>query len=105
MGARVSLDHARGLEELFRWLMVATRSRYRDRIAPALDGLLNVAAEAVACLRVHLVHHLGPEPLEIFTRPSQYVRYPVWAPGRTRIVFERGEVTGRIWSVEIPSSS
>jgi Tol biopolymer transport system component len=39
-----------------------------------------------------------------FTRPNQYVRYPVWAPGRDRIVFERGDVTGQIWTVEIPSA-
>lgn len=38
-----------------------------------------------------------------FTRAAQYVRYPVWAPARDRIVFERGEITGRIWSVEIPA--
>ena len=38
-----------------------------------------------------------------FTRPTQYVRYPAWASTRDRIVFERGEITGRIWSVELPS--
>jgi Tol biopolymer transport system component/DNA-binding winged helix-turn-helix (wHTH) protein len=37
-----------------------------------------------------------------FTRANIYVRYPVWAPSRDRIVFERGDVTGRIWSLEIP---
>jgi Tol biopolymer transport system component/DNA-binding winged helix-turn-helix (wHTH) protein len=36
-----------------------------------------------------------------FTDPRVYVRYPVWSPQGDRIVFERGEITGRLWSMAI----
>jgi Tol biopolymer transport system component/DNA-binding winged helix-turn-helix (wHTH) protein len=37
-----------------------------------------------------------------FTEPRFYVRYPGWDPANSRIVFERFEVQGTIWSVEVP---
>jgi Tol biopolymer transport system component len=37
-----------------------------------------------------------------FTSPRGYVRYPRWDPANDRVVFERSETTGRIWSVALP---
>jgi Tol biopolymer transport system component len=41
--------------------------------------------------------------LTSFTEPRLYVRYPRWDRAHNRIVFERSETTGRIWSVDLPS--
>jgi Tol biopolymer transport system component/DNA-binding winged helix-turn-helix (wHTH) protein len=37
-----------------------------------------------------------------FTEPRFYVRYPTWDPANSRIVFERFEVQGTAWSVDLP---
>jgi Tol biopolymer transport system component len=37
-----------------------------------------------------------------FTEPRFYVRYPTWDPANSRIVFERFEVQGTVWSVDLP---
>src|SRR6185295_18214629 len=37
-----------------------------------------------------------------FTEPRSYVRYPRWDSANHRVVFERSETTGRIWSVPLP---
>jgi Tol biopolymer transport system component len=37
-----------------------------------------------------------------FTSPRLYVRYPRWDRANNRVVFERSETTGRIWSVDLP---
>jgi TolB protein len=34
--------------------------------------------------------------------PSGYVRWPVWSPDGTRIVFERGSWSGNIWVAQLP---
>jgi Tol biopolymer transport system component/DNA-binding winged helix-turn-helix (wHTH) protein len=40
--------------------------------------------------------------LTSFTEPRAYVRYPTWDPANSRVVFERFEVQGTAWSVELP---
>ena len=40
-----------------------------------------------------------------FTYPRMYVRYPRWDAAHSRIVFERSETTGRIWTAEIPAAA
>ncbi|MEO5822977.1 MAG: winged helix-turn-helix domain-containing protein [Vicinamibacteraceae bacterium] len=40
--------------------------------------------------------------LTAFTEPRFYVRYPRWDPTGRRVVFERYETTGRLWSLRIP---
>jgi Tol biopolymer transport system component/DNA-binding winged helix-turn-helix (wHTH) protein len=40
--------------------------------------------------------------LTAFTEPRFYVRYPRWDPTGRRVVFERHETTGRLWSVRLP---
>jgi Tol biopolymer transport system component len=37
------------------------------------------------------------------TRPNVYLRYPAWAPGGDRVVFEYAETTGNIWLLETVS--
>jgi Tol biopolymer transport system component/DNA-binding winged helix-turn-helix (wHTH) protein len=37
-----------------------------------------------------------------FVEPRFYVRYPRWDAARRRVVFERWETNGRLWSVRIP---
>jgi hypothetical protein len=40
-----------------------------------------------------------------FVEPRFYVRYTRWDPARRRVVFERYETTGRLWSVPLPTIS
>jgi Tol biopolymer transport system component/DNA-binding winged helix-turn-helix (wHTH) protein len=42
-------------------------------------------------------------PLTTFVEPRFYVRYPRWDPAGRRVVFERYETTGRLWSVQLPT--
>ncbi len=44
-------------------------------------------------------------PLTAFVEPRFYVRYPRWDPAGRRVVFERYETTGRLWSVQLPAVS
>ena len=37
-----------------------------------------------------------------FVEPRFYVRYARWDAANRRVVFERDETTGRLWSVRIP---
>lgn len=41
-------------------------------------------------------------PLTAFTDARSFVRYPRWDPAGRRILFERAETTGNIWSVQVP---
>jgi Tol biopolymer transport system component/DNA-binding winged helix-turn-helix (wHTH) protein len=43
--------------------------------------------------------------LTAFAEPRYYVRYPRWDPVGRRVVFERYETTGRLWSVQLPALS
>jgi Tol biopolymer transport system component/DNA-binding winged helix-turn-helix (wHTH) protein len=45
----------------------------------------------------------GVTPLTAFVEPRFYVRYPRWDPAGRRVVFERYEATGRLWSVQLPA--
>jgi Tol biopolymer transport system component len=40
--------------------------------------------------------------LTTFAAPRFYVRYPRWDLSRRRVVFERWETSGRLWSVRLP---
>jgi Tol biopolymer transport system component len=40
--------------------------------------------------------------LTSFDEPRFYVRYPRWDLSRRRVVFERWETAGRLWSVRLP---
>jgi Tol biopolymer transport system component len=40
--------------------------------------------------------------LTAFTEPRFYVRYPRWDPTGRRVLFERYETTGRLWSLRLP---
>ena len=42
-------------------------------------------------------------PLTAFVEPRFYVRYPRWDATGNRVVFERYETTGRLWSVQLPA--
>jgi Tol biopolymer transport system component len=42
-------------------------------------------------------------PLTTFAEPRFYVRYPRWDGARRRVLFERFEVTGRVWAVHLPA--
>ena len=41
-------------------------------------------------------------PASAFVEPRFYVRYARWDTANRRVVFERDETTGRLWSVRIP---
>jgi hypothetical protein len=41
-------------------------------------------------------------PLTRFTLPLGHVRYPRWDAARDRVVFQRGQTTGRLWTVDLP---
>jgi Tol biopolymer transport system component/DNA-binding winged helix-turn-helix (wHTH) protein len=43
--------------------------------------------------------------LTAFDQPRFYVRYPRWDPARRRVVFERHETAGRVWSLQLPPPS
>ena len=43
-------------------------------------------------------------PLTAFVEPRFYVRYARWDAANRRVVFERDETTGRLWSVRIPDA-
>ena len=42
------------------------------------------------------------ETLTNFRTPRLYIRDPKWDQANNRVVFERSETTGRIWSVDLP---
>jgi Tol biopolymer transport system component len=37
-----------------------------------------------------------------FTAPTGYVRYPAWSPSGSRIVFERAQTSGSVWTATLP---
>jgi len=41
-------------------------------------------------------------PMTACVEPRFYVRYAQWDAANRRVVFERDETTGRLWSVRIP---
>lgn len=38
-----------------------------------------------------------------FTSGSGYVRYPVWSPGGSRIIFERAVESANVWTMKLPA--
>ena len=40
--------------------------------------------------------------LTAFREPRFYVRYPRWDPAARRVLFERHETSGRLWSLQLP---
>jgi Tol biopolymer transport system component len=67
-----------------------------DRIlfASRRQAVWNVASISRATSEVRDLTH--------FTTPRLSVQYPQWDDANDRVVFERSETTGRIWSVELP---
>ena len=63
------------------------------------------AAQREAVWNVAWVSRVTKEvrTLTHFTNPRAYVRYPAWDAVSHRVVFERSETTGRIWTVELPA--
>jgi Tol biopolymer transport system component/DNA-binding winged helix-turn-helix (wHTH) protein len=67
---------------------------------------LLVAGKRAAVWNVLRISRSGPvTPLTAFVEPRFYVRYPRWDPAGQRVVFERYETTGRLWSVQLPAFS
>jgi Tol biopolymer transport system component len=89
-GMREQLTHEPGQSWVSGWAPDNDRIVYAAR----RNAAWNLAWVSRSSRQTHM--------LTSFTRPNQFVRYPAWAPGRDRIIFERSEVTGRIWTVEIP---
>ena len=68
------------------------------------DEALLVAGKRAAVWNVFRVARSGGvTPLTAFVEPRFYVRYPRWDPAGRRVVFERYETTGRLWSVQLPA--
>ena len=69
-----------------------------DRIAFAgqRDGVWNVYTVSRRTREV--------AQLTFFTSAAGYVRYPAWSPRGPRLVFERSQDTGNIWTTTLPSS-
>ena len=63
-------------------------------IAARRDAVWNVGAISRTTGTLRMLTH--------FTEPRAYVRYPRWDRANNRIVFERSEAIGRMWSVELP---
>jgi DNA-binding winged helix-turn-helix (wHTH) protein/Tol biopolymer transport system component len=57
-------------------------------------GLWNVQRVSVATGAV--------SPLTAFREPRTYVRYPRWDRAARRVLFERHESSGRLWSLQLP---
>lgn len=57
------------------------------------DGVWNVYTVSVATRKVRQLTH--------FTSTQGYVRYPAWSPVRPRIVFERAEHRGSLWTTKL----
>ncbi len=90
-GERIRLTRERGQSWTGGWLRDGTRIL----IAARRDAVWNVASVSSSTpgdIRV-LTH---------FTEPRMYVRYPRWDDAKGRVVFERYETTGKIWSVDLP---
>jgi DNA-binding winged helix-turn-helix (wHTH) protein/Tol biopolymer transport system component len=66
-------------------------------IASRQDGLWNVR-------RVHASSGTVTD-VTAFRDPRCYVRYPRWDPTRRRVLFERHETSGRLWTLELPAVS
>ena len=64
-------------------------------IAARRDGIWNVGSVSRASRSVRMLTH--------FSEPRFYVRFPRWDRANNRVVFERFEATGKIWSVELPA--
>jgi Tol biopolymer transport system component len=68
------------------------------------DDAMLVAGKRAAVWNVLRIARTTGEvtPLTAFVEPRFYVRYPRWDPSGRRVVFERYETTGRLWSVQLP---
>ena len=67
-------------------------------------AVANAGTDIVALLR-RTLGTLGctdDTALTAFTDARSYVRYPHWDRAGQRILFERAETTGNIWSVQLP---
>jgi Tol biopolymer transport system component/DNA-binding winged helix-turn-helix (wHTH) protein len=70
------------------------------------DDSLLVAGKRAAVWNVLRVSRAGQvTPLTAFVEPRFYVRYPRWDRAGRRVIFERYETTGRLWSVQLPAFS
>jgi Tol biopolymer transport system component/DNA-binding winged helix-turn-helix (wHTH) protein len=71
------------------------------------DDAMLVAGKRAAVWNVLRISRTTGEvtPLTTFVEPRFYVRYPRWDPAGRRVVFERYETTGRLWSVQLPAIS
>jgi hypothetical protein len=70
------------------------------------DDSLMIAGKRAAVWNVLRITRSGQvTPLTAFVEPRFYVRYPRWDRAGRRVVFERYETTGRLWSVQLPPVS
>ena len=90
-GSRVQLTHDAGQSWVGGWVSDSDRILFAAR----RDAVWNVAAVSRSTGAVQI--------LTSFTEPRMYVRYPKWDEANKRVLVERTETTGRIWSVELPS--
>ena len=58
--------------------------------------------DGVWSLRAIDVNSAEESPLGPVNPPRVYVRYPDWARRGDRVLFERGEVRGNIWTIATP---
>jgi Tol biopolymer transport system component/DNA-binding winged helix-turn-helix (wHTH) protein len=89
-GAVQQLTSARGQSWPHSW------SPDNDRIA--------FAGEREAIWNVYTISKRSRVITQItsFTAPTGYVRYPAWSPSGSRIVFERAQSSGSVWTATLP---
>jgi hypothetical protein len=90
-GERTQLTHGPGQSWTGGW----SPDNAEILIAARRDAVWNVAAVSPTTGALRVLTH--------FTEPRAWVRYPRWDGANNRVVFERFESLGRIWSVELPS--
>jgi Tol biopolymer transport system component len=89
-GGRVQLTDAPGQSWIGGWSPDSSEVIFAARRA----GIWNVATVSRLTSRVRA--------LTTFDDPGIYVRYPRWDQAAARVLFERSDTRGRVWTVEIP---
>jgi Tol biopolymer transport system component len=67
------------------------------------DSTISFAGERAGVWNIYTVSRASKQVRQLthFTSMSGYVRYPAWSPVRPRIVFERAEHRGSLWTTKL----
>ena len=88
-GVRVQLSNDEGVSWLSGWI-----DNDKILVTAHRNAVWNVAWISRSTKVMHVLAHL--------TQPRSFVRYARWDPVNRRVVFEHSDITGRVWTVQLP---